>query len=259
MCEAEHERFSHRFLTGDVTLTKDNKVVVIHDDTVDRVLEGRGQVSKLVPAQSARTYALSRLTLAEIQAMPFKRVGEVDVPHPTPNWNTLGQRLDRVPTLEQLIIFCKVKGLRLMIEIKGSHSPLFLVGSIAGLLKAYEMTTQACAQRTIAVRTHSHFGCRCRLVQSGSSALPRQSIGPLEHSCLLAVLPRPQPMVYRSAFCSDSTIFLQVLRREVGRNATHLHQLPTSPLACGARISASCQTENRLVCRTSFCSTAGRI
>ena len=201
MCEAEHERFSHRFLTGDVTLTKDNKVVVIHDDTVDRVLEGRGQVSKLVPAQSARTYALSRLTLAEIQAMPFKRVGEVDVPHPTPNWNTLGQRLDRVPTLEQLIIFCKVKGLRLMIEIKGSHSPLFLVGSIAGLLKAYEMTTQACAQRTIAVRTHSHFGCRCRLVQSGSSALPRQSIGPVEHTCLLAVLPRPQPMACRSAFC----------------------------------------------------------
>jgi glycerophosphoryl diester phosphodiesterase len=112
----------------DVLLTKDNKIVVFHDGFVNRVLEGQGNVSDL--------------TLAEIQAMPFKRVGTIDVPETadlTATWDTLGERLDRVPTLEHLILFCKHRNAKLMIELKETRRSKLLVSMIIALFDKYQL------------------------------------------------------------------------------------------------------------------------
>ena len=61
----------------DVRLTADGVVVLIHDGTIDRTLEGSGEVSQL--------------TLAQIQAIPMKTEGK-----PAGDYGC-----DRVPTLEQ--------------------------------------------------------------------------------------------------------------------------------------------------------------
>ena len=68
----------------DVRLTADGEVVIIHDDTVDRTLEGSGEVAAL--------------TLAEIQAMPMRAEGRAG-----------DFACDRVPTLDAIFTVSRGK------------------------------------------------------------------------------------------------------------------------------------------------------
>ena len=74
----------------DVHMTKDRKLAVIHDETVDRTLEGSGQIREF--------------TLAELQALPVRGTRE------------------RVPSLEEVLELmredCLSRGLKINIEIK---------------------------------------------------------------------------------------------------------------------------------------------
>lgn len=79
----------------DVQLTKDKKLVVIHDETVDRTTNGSG--------------AVSDFTLQELQALKIQAPGG----------------FERVPTLEEVLALlkpvCQKKGLMINIELKTSR------------------------------------------------------------------------------------------------------------------------------------------
>jgi glycerophosphoryl diester phosphodiesterase len=69
----------------DAHLTKDNQVVIIHDDTVDRTTNGKGKVSEL--------------TLKELKKLNI-------------------EKKEKIPTLEEVISVCKNK-CKLNVEVKG--------------------------------------------------------------------------------------------------------------------------------------------
>lgn len=111
----------------DVMLTKDGKIAVMHDESVDRVLDGKGPVSEM--------------TMAELQSLPYKTLGTQEVPYLWHNadWDTLGERIDRVPSLEHLIMFCKKRNLKLMIELKEVRLSPQLVRLIAALFAKHDL------------------------------------------------------------------------------------------------------------------------
>jgi glycerophosphoryl diester phosphodiesterase len=119
----------------DVQLTADNEIVIFHDNPVDRLLQGEGIVSEL--------------TFREIQAMKFKRIstatGEYDVPSDlTDEMEELWLpghilRVDRVPSLEQVILYCQAKNLRLMIESKEWRKPELIRQKLIQLFDKYSM------------------------------------------------------------------------------------------------------------------------
>lgn len=99
-------------------------VVVFHDQMVKRVLEGTGCVPDM--------------TLAELQALPYRSMGPAgSAPsqlRAAADWDTRGEAIDRVPTLEQLILFCKQRKLKLMIELKEYRFSRLIVSMIIALI-----------------------------------------------------------------------------------------------------------------------------
>lgn len=92
----------------DVTLSADDEVVVIHDDTVDRTTNGRGKVRNLTWAQ-LRALEAGRPTWTATQRARLA-LFEVEPP-------SFGDRFagTRIPKLQEVLA---VPGVRLMIEMK---------------------------------------------------------------------------------------------------------------------------------------------
>jgi glycerophosphoryl diester phosphodiesterase len=112
----------------DVQMTKDDRIVVFHDGICDRVLEGSGRVKDY--------------TFAELQAMPYKRCGNIDVKIDDGGWDVseeLNERSDRVPSIEQLILFAKRKGLKLFIELKEVRKTIKILHRINELWAKYDL------------------------------------------------------------------------------------------------------------------------
>ncbi|WP_216829325.1 glycerophosphodiester phosphodiesterase [Alkalihalobacterium elongatum] len=77
----------------DVQLTKDNVPIVIHDVTLDRTTEGRGMVREHTLDQ-IRSYSAG-------------------------TWYSEQFRVEKVPTLEEVLVWAKEETLKLNIELKG--------------------------------------------------------------------------------------------------------------------------------------------
>ncbi len=100
----------------DCRLTKDGVVVVLHDGTTGRLLEGPDtDVSTMTLAElRARTWKVIRSPkVADADVTPLSVAEKALAAHP-------------VPTLEEVIVFCKSRNLKLMIEVKEVMRPTLL-------------------------------------------------------------------------------------------------------------------------------------
>jgi glycerophosphoryl diester phosphodiesterase len=117
-----HESGTHG-IEVDVSLTRDGEILVMHDNTLQRTMVGEGEVCAL--------------TLAEIQRMAFRRV----TPHEYTIRLAMNRTIDttRAPTLEDVILFCRARSLRLMVETKEFADHHLLRSKIAALYAKYNM------------------------------------------------------------------------------------------------------------------------
>lgn len=92
----------------DIEITKDGKWILMHDDTVDRMTNGTGEVSSL--------------TFDEIQSL------YIDSGNGIENYANL-----RITTFEEALAVCEEYGMRAMIEIKGGTAD-----DMAGVLEIIE-------------------------------------------------------------------------------------------------------------------------
>ena len=103
----------------DVMLTKDGVPVIHHDNTVDRCTTGKGH--------------LSHLTWAELQ--------ELDAgSHFCPDFEN-----ERIPTLTELVLECRLLGLDLNVEIKHSNDSSVAVANEEEVLREIELATVTCS------------------------------------------------------------------------------------------------------------------
>jgi glycerophosphoryl diester phosphodiesterase len=99
----------------DVTLTADHHIVVIHDETLDRTTDGKGEVS--------------RFTLAEIQRLDAG------------SWFDPAFAGEAVPTLDEVL--AEVEGRMLLnVEIKSEAVPRGVVGGVASAIREHGMADQ---------------------------------------------------------------------------------------------------------------------
>lgn len=107
----------------DVALTKDNEILVMHDNTLDRTMEATGE--------------LPDYTLAEIHQFRYRQVTDQEYTIKDPR----NKKIDvtKAPTLEQVIIFCKERNLRLMIETKEYVDHNLLRRKIKALFDRHDM------------------------------------------------------------------------------------------------------------------------
>jgi glycerophosphoryl diester phosphodiesterase len=99
----------------DVTLSADDHVVVIHDETVDRTTDGTGEVS--------------RFTLAEVQRLDAG------------SWFDPIFAGEVVPTLDEVLV--EVEGLILLnVEIKSEAVTRGVVGRVASAIREHDMVGQ---------------------------------------------------------------------------------------------------------------------
>lgn len=80
----------------DVQLTKDRRLVVFHDETIDRVTDGSG--------------AIAEMTYEELLHYPITKAAGAD-------------GTDRVPLLQDVLALLKRRGLKVNIELKNSVHP----------------------------------------------------------------------------------------------------------------------------------------
>jgi glycerophosphoryl diester phosphodiesterase len=95
------ERWPDVFLEGDLHLSKDGQVVVIHDDTVDRTTDGTGRINDLTLEEIQSFDAGYRFTTDGGETFPFRGQGV------------------RIPTFRELL-----EGLpnsRIVLELKEGH------------------------------------------------------------------------------------------------------------------------------------------
>lgn len=95
----------------DVRMTKDGHIVVIHDNILGR---------ELIPA--AKGDMVSGLTLAQVKELSYKVDGTSTI---------------RIPTLEELVIWCEEKGVKLLIELKEVVKPVECVVELLRLYQKY--------------------------------------------------------------------------------------------------------------------------
>jgi len=107
----------------DVCLTKDGHVVVMHDNTVDRTMEGEGEVPEM--------------TLKELRKLRYRPVTPVEYKIRDPRNKNVD--VAHVPTLEDVIQFCKTRKLRLMVESKEYTRPHLFLQKVAALYNKYDM------------------------------------------------------------------------------------------------------------------------
>ena len=98
----------------DLAFTEDGYGVIIHDDTVDRTTNGTGEVSRL------RFHELRRLNAAaKFKTLRLTRNQTEDV------------RFEQIPTLREVVLFCKDLGMKIMLDVKSDaiavRSPLILI------------------------------------------------------------------------------------------------------------------------------------
>ena len=99
----------------DVTLTADHHIVVIHDETLDRTTDGKGEVS--------------RVTLAEIQRLDAG------------SWFGPSFAGEAVPTLDEVLV--EIEGrILLNVEIKSEAVPRGVVTKVASAIRDHRMTDQ---------------------------------------------------------------------------------------------------------------------
>lgn len=109
----------------DVTLTKDDQVVVIHDDTLDRTTNGKGRVDARTLAELRRLTA-GRPTPAETVRAALA-LFHVAVPDFGARYAT-----QRIPTLDEALA---VRDGRLMIELKRSAHPRRLADAVVAAIR----------------------------------------------------------------------------------------------------------------------------
>eukprot|EP00758_Cryptobia_borreli_P014377 Tbor_TRINITY_DN5915_c0_g2::TRINITY_DN5915_c0_g2_i1::g.18883::m.18883/K19179/GDE1; glycerophosphoinositol glycerophosphodiesterase len=97
----------------DVRLTKDGEVVCFHDNYVGHECTG-------FPPETR----LDTLTLAEVRQLQYTTTDKRDESF-------------RVPTLEEIIIFCKEKKLKILIELKELQRPKLCVNKVMELYDKY--------------------------------------------------------------------------------------------------------------------------
>lgn len=107
-------------LEMDLQLTSDNRVVVLHDATVDRTTDGRGHITEL--------------TLAQVRDLDAAYAWE-DANGSTPFRGT-GMR---IPTLEE--IFIEFPGIPLLIEMK-TDSDIRIAEAVSALIDEYQVHDQ---------------------------------------------------------------------------------------------------------------------
>ncbi|MFZ2656310.1 MAG: glycerophosphodiester phosphodiesterase family protein [Victivallales bacterium] len=107
----------------DCTLSKDGEVVVIHDDNVDRVSDGRGKVSEK--------------TLAELKRLDAGA------------WKDPRFAGERIPTLDETLAFAKEHGIGVYIEVKSSHDEDIIKENIVKLAGSCEALTQETKSRIL--------------------------------------------------------------------------------------------------------------
>lgn len=121
-----HEQGAHG-VEVDVALSKDGHIIVMHDNTFERTMHAKGEVADF--------------TLEEVRAMKYRRVTDREYIIREPR-NRLAYS-DQVPTLEQVILFCKERGLKLMIESKEYADYNLLRRKISEFYDKYEMHSWA--------------------------------------------------------------------------------------------------------------------
>jgi glycerophosphoryl diester phosphodiesterase len=108
-------------LEMDVRSTADGRLVVHHDETIERTTDGRGRVSELTLAELKRRDAAHRWTPDGGQTFPLRGAGLT------------------VPTLEE--VFTRLAGARFVIEIKQDEPPL--AAPLCRALREHAMTKRA--------------------------------------------------------------------------------------------------------------------
>jgi glycerophosphoryl diester phosphodiesterase len=109
----------------DCTLTRDGAVIVIHDDTVDRVTNGKGRVADL--------------TLAELQRLDAG------------SWKDPTFVGERLPTLEQALALARERRIGVYIEIKPAADDATLYDAIARLAGDRETLTPELRRQMLAL------------------------------------------------------------------------------------------------------------
>ena len=117
-----HENGVHG-IEVDVCLTKDGIIVVMHDNTLDRTMDASGEVP--------------HLTYAQIREARYKNVTNQEYTIRDPR--NKGVDTVHVPTLEEVIVFCRDRGLKLMIESKEYTNPRLFREVVAGFYVKYAM------------------------------------------------------------------------------------------------------------------------
>ncbi|MBI5508772.1 MAG: hypothetical protein HY903_08455 [Deltaproteobacteria bacterium] len=127
---------SHAVVAGadwqecDVTLTKDEHVVVIHDDTLERTTNGQGKVAAKTLAE-LRALDASRPKPAELTRT---RLAERGIEPPDFGARFAGAK---IPTFDEVL---SIPGRRLMIELKRSDRGPLLVRKVAEGLRQADFT-----------------------------------------------------------------------------------------------------------------------
>ncbi|MGR3179620.1 MAG: HEAT repeat domain-containing protein [Candidatus Anammoxibacter sp.] len=79
-------------LMVDVRITKDKRIVLMHDETIDRTTDGKGRVDQLLYDELLHYDAGS--------------------------WKNLKFKWEKVPLLSEVLQFCKINGLKLVLDVK---------------------------------------------------------------------------------------------------------------------------------------------
>jgi len=105
----------------DVQLTKDGKIVVIHDLTIDRTSNGKGVVSEMT-LEELRQYDYSKaLENFDAYASPLNYLGTGGFNY-SPN-DSFGEMGSRIPELKDVLLFAKGHQLYINIETKDYTNP----------------------------------------------------------------------------------------------------------------------------------------
>jgi glycerophosphoryl diester phosphodiesterase len=106
-----------RFIETDLQLTRDAKIVAMHDATVDRTTNGRGRVSKM--------------SLVELRGL--------DAGAKFLSVDGKSHKGERVPTLDEILEFARTAGVSFYLELKESQSWGFEQSLIGALRRSGEM------------------------------------------------------------------------------------------------------------------------
>jgi len=103
----------------DIRRTKDGKLILMCDETIDRTTDGKGRVDQLL----------------------YSEIRQYDAG----SWRGEEFSGERVPLLSDVLMFCKINKLKLILNVK----QIFLSEQIVGLVKKYEMSSNVCLWGTL--------------------------------------------------------------------------------------------------------------